>query len=338
MAIALKLKGWVESGGRVLQREELEAMISTDPRQILACGGEFFMQWDGCQARDHLGIVPGTCPPGSLVCRGHRLGQIVPQLAAMDLGPAIKEAVRLRTAGAVVAMSGGVDSALVACLARRQCVAVGLSGSHDLGRAAEVAELLGLALERVEIDPLEIEGALRSVLEVIPEVNPVDASIATTLYFVARWAGENGHQRVLAGQGADELFGGYARYLESANLEQDLERDFQRLAVQLERDQSVASIHGTCFSLPYMDLRVVRAARSIPARDKVKGGVRKAVLREVAEQFMPLEVAGYQKKAMQYGSGVWREIQRLARRRGHGNSVQNYLDSLTGGQRDRQRD
>ncbi|NYT01575.1 MAG: asparagine synthetase B [Methanosarcinales archaeon] len=328
MAMALKIRGFVESEGRILERDELEAMLFADPRQILDCGGEFFLQWDGCMARDHLGIVPGDCPPGSLIGRGRTLGQIVPPASAMDLGEAIQEAVRLRATEGVVAMSGGVDSALVACLARRPCVAVGLGGSHDLRRAAEVAGLLGLSLERVEIDAKEIEGALARVLPAIPEANPVDASIATTLYFVARFAGENGYRRVLAGQGADELFAGYARYLESETLEEDLERDFQRLAVQLQRDQAVASLHATCFSLPYLDLRVVNAARSIPAREKVKGQVRKAPLREVACRFMPREVACYQKKAMQYGSGVWREIQRLARRRGHASSVQSYLDSL----------
>ncbi|MDD3407553.1 MAG: asparagine synthase, partial [Methanomicrobium sp.] len=36
----------------------------------------------------------------------------------------------------------------------------------------------------------------------------------------------------------------------------------------------------------------------------------------------------YGKKAMQYGSGVMKEIQKLARDNGYKNSVQRYIDHL----------
>ena len=91
-----------------------------------------------------------------------------------------------------MAFSGGVDSALVARLAGRECVAVGLPGSHDLERARLAAHELDLILHEVQIEPAEIEEALASVLPVIPDKDPVNASIAATLYFVCRWAGENG--------------------------------------------------------------------------------------------------------------------------------------------------
>jgi len=54
-------------------------------------------------------------------------------------------------------------------------------------------------------------------------------------------------------------------------------------------------------------------------------GMRKKPLRVVAERFMPSEIAQCEKKAMQYGSGVMKEIQRLAGRRGYKKSVQDYL-------------
>ncbi len=153
----------------------------------------------------------------------------------------------------------------------------------------------------------------------------MNASIATTLNYVAEWAALRGQRRILAGQGADELFGGYSRYLQTETLAQDLEKDFLGLSMQLARDQAVASLHGTYFSLPYMDVRVVAAALSIPAGEKVCQGVRKKPLRDVAESFMPSAIARYEKKAMQYGSGVMKEIQRLANRKGYRKSVQDYL-------------
>jgi asparagine synthase (glutamine-hydrolysing) len=48
----------------------------------------------------------------------------------------------------------------------------------------------------------------------------------------------------------------------------------------------------------------------------------------VAERFIPAEFAWYEKKAMQYGSGIWKELQRLARKKGYKMSVQDYIDQI----------
>lgn len=243
-----------------------------------------------------------------------------------ELDEAIVMAVAERSDEGVVALSGGVDSALVAQLAGRQCVVVGVSGSHDLLRARLVAGELGMTLHEELIDQDDIEEALLRVLEVIPEKDPVNASIATTLYFVSRWAGRNGEERILAGQGADELFGGYSRYLHTDTLARDMEEDFRKLPRQIARDQAVAGLFGAYFSLPYLDPRVVDAAQAIPAEMRVMDGVRKRPLREVAARHMPEEIAKYEKKAMQYGSGVMKEIERLAARKGFKKRLKDYLD------------
>ena len=318
-------RGWMELAGERLKDSEIEVMLCRNPEMISRLGGEFVLEWNGCKARDHFGIMPGDCPPGSVVCGDEVIGKVDPQNPIMSLGEAIEIAVRLRSDEGAVAMSGGVDSALVARLAGRVCVVVGIEGSHDLLHAKYVADELGLSLDRVLIDPSSIEDRLRQALLVIPKIDPVNASIATTLSYVAEWAGMHGHRRILAGQGADELFGGYARYLQTETLAQDMEEDFLGLSLQLDRDQSVAALHGTYFSLPYMDVRVVVVALSIPPEQKVCDEVRKRPLREVAERFMPSAIARHEKKAMQYGSGVMKEIQRLANQRGYRKSVQDYL-------------
>ncbi|OPX74648.1 MAG: asparagine synthetase B [Methanosaeta sp. PtaB.Bin018] len=323
-----RVKGWVELDAIRLTQRQVEAVLSGDLSRASRFGGEFLIEWNGCLARDHFGIMAGDCPPGTVLCNGKVVEKVDPAYPVMDLGKAIEIAVGLRSDEGVVALSGGVDSALVAKLARLECVVVGASGSHDISRAKQVARELCLPLEQVLIDSGMIEDSMRNVLPVIPKIDPVNVSIATTLYFVAEWAEAHGHQRILAGQGADELFGGYARYLQTENLAEDLERDFQGLALQLARDQAVAALHGAYFSLPYMDVRVVRAARSIPPEMKVYDNIRKRPLRDVAEKYLPASVARYEKKAMQYGSGMMKEIQRLAKRRGYGKSVQSYVEKI----------
>jgi asparagine synthase (glutamine-hydrolysing) len=325
----LKLSGWVELDGQRLSAREIEEIVNDRPEEILKFGGEFFLAGSGCRARDHFGIMPGNCPKGTLICDGEIKGKIIPTAPELPLEEAIMSAVRLRSDEGVTALSGGVDSTLVAHLARRECVAVGLSDSHDLRQARHAADTLNLSCTYVTITPKEIASALPVVIGAIPKKDPVNVSIALTLYFVVRWAGEHGYQRIITGQGADELFGGYSRYLETPNLAADLERDFLGLEEQADRDQAVAALHGTYLSMPYLDVRVVRAARAIPAQEKVQGGHRKIPLRKVAENHIPPEFAGYEKKAMQYGSGVWKVLQKLARKNGYKTSIQDYIDQIS---------
>jgi len=324
----LKLTGWVELDGERLTDRRIGTLLRENPKEILRCGGEFFFAGQGCRGRDHFGILQGNCPKGTLICNDRVIGTIEPAVPDLPLGEAIERAVSLRSDEGITALSGGVDSTLVAALARRECMVVGLEGSHDLARARRVGDALGLNCAAVVIRPAGIAEALPVVIGAIPARDPVNTGIALTQYFIAQFAGQQGYKRILTGQGADELFGGYSRYLSSGNLAADLDRDFAGLEQQAARDQAIAALHGTYLSMPYLDMRVVRAARAIPVEEKVAGGHRKVPLRKVAEQYIPPEFAWYEKKAMQYGSGVWKELQKLARKNGYKTSVQDYIDQL----------
>jgi asparagine synthase (glutamine-hydrolysing) len=325
----MRLRGWTELGGRRLGRDELAGLVRSGDPRVGRLGGEFCLALGDWRARDALGIVPGDCAPGTLERNGEPVLRIEPEVPDLPLADAIERAVALRADEGVMALSGGVDSTLVAALAGRPCVAVGLAGSHDLDRARRAADLLGLDLAEVEIPPRRVEEALSAVIPVIPDpTNPVEASIAATLFFVAEWAGAHGYERILAGQGADELFGGYARYLEGGATAGMLARDFASLPAQGVRDQGVAGLFGCTFSLPYLDCAVVSAARALSPASLVAGGLGKQPLRTVAAARIPAEIAEYPKKAMQYGSGIWREVRRLSRHNGYKNSVQGYLITL----------
>jgi asparagine synthase (glutamine-hydrolysing) len=67
----------------------------------------------------------------------------------------------------------------------------------------------------------------------------------------------------------------------------------------------------------------------IPASEKVQGKLRKVPLRKLAERHIGPELAWYEKKAMQYGSGVSKELCSLARKNGYKTSVQDYIDQIS---------
>jgi asparagine synthase (glutamine-hydrolysing) len=324
----MDLDGWVETGGRRLSASAIEEILVRDPAEVSRFGGEFLLSWNGCTARDHFGIIPGDAEPGTVVCGGKIVNRIQPEIPEMDLGSAIRESVRFRGDEGVCALSGGVDSSLIAGLAGLPCIAVGTAGSHDLAQARKASRMIGLECSCIEIDDDDIREGLQAVLAVLPRPTPVETAIGIAQYLVTRAAAELGYRRVLSGQGADELFGGYARYLASADPGADLERDFASLFRQVARDQAVAARNKTRFSFPYLDMRVVRAARSIPVEEKLKDGIRKRPLREVAALYIPPEIAWYEKKAFQYGSGVWKTLQRFARHNGYKKSVQGYLNQV----------
>ena len=230
----------------------------------------------------------------------------------------------------MVAFSGGPDSALIAVLSRLPCITTGVEGSHDLLWAKEAARQMGANTTIVVISEEEITQVLPDVIRAIPNPTSLNVEIATTLWFVAREASSRGFTHLLVGQGADELFGGYARYRSCPDPGPMMAHDLAAIGSQLARDKAIASRFDLHLSCPYLDHGVVRAAMAIPLQERLSAGIGKLPLREVASRYMGPDIAWHPKKAMQYGSGISRVIRRCARENGYKTSVQGYLDYLGG--------
>jgi len=168
----------------------------------------------------------------------------------------------------------------------------------------------------------------------------MDLSIAIPLSLVAERAREDGHDRLAVGQGADELFGGYAKVAEAPGdprVEADTVRGARDEVVgslpgQLERDLRTVRATGVEPVAPLLSDGVVAAALALPGSALVEGDRRKAAFREAVAGWVPDAVAEREKTAMQYGSLVARELDRLARRAGYkrrmDDHVRKYVESL----------
>ena len=221
--------------------------------------------------------------------------------------------------GLAVAFSGGVDSAVVASAFDCPLYVAGFPDSHDVEAARTAADLMNRDLHVVELTHEDIERAVPEVARAIGRTNAMDVQIALPLYLTAERARTDGYDRLAVGQGADELFGGYEKVaradhrVEAETVRGAARETIRTLSEQLPRDVLTLRAAGVTPVAPLLDDRVVREALRLPGSMLVSDGVRKWAFRQAARSFVPDEIATRDKKAVQYGSLVARELDRLAR-------------------------
>ncbi|MFQ5758860.1 MAG: asparagine synthase-related protein, partial [Candidatus Bathyarchaeia archaeon] len=252
--------------------------------------------------------------------------------AAKHLQTLLLESVKKRLSGikkAAVAFSGGLDSSLVAMLAKTcgievQLITVGLKDQPELHHAKDAAKALELPQHIQTYTQDDVEQALPRVLWLIEEADVMKAGVAIPFSWTAEIASKLGLHILLAGQGADELFGGYQRYLKEYATGGEAVRDSMYHDVitchekNFQRDNQASTFHKVELRLPFADRNVVNFSLGLPIHLKIKtpeDRLRKRVLRRTAQNLgMPQFIVNRTKKAVQYATGVNKALRRLARR------------------------
>lgn len=235
------------------------------------------------------------------------IGEVASELASLLRDSVRKACGASRTIG--VLFSGGIDSSVVARLASEKSEVLlycaGTDGSADVEFAAKAAALLNLRVRTAIFSHDDVREAVGGLAGKIGTNNKMQLGIALPFFFSTRLALEDGLGFVLSGNGADELFGGYSRYLNVPleRLNETLKLDVLALGGRdVKRDRAASAVE---VRYPYLDPEVVSFSFSIPAELKIAGGERKAVLREVGKKLgLPAEITERKKKACQYGSGA----------------------------------
>jgi len=243
-----------------------------------------------------------------------------------------------------IAFSGGLDSSVIARLAQRcgisvNLISVGLEGQPELVHAKQAAKTLCLPVIAQTLKVTDIELALSKALWLIEEPSVMKVGVAIPLFWTAKVASKLGYAVLLAGQGADELFGGYHRYLTlyaKYGIEKVAEAIYSDTITSYERnfqrDEPVSAFNKVSLRLPFVDTGVVQFALSLPIDLKVESEsdcLRKRVLRQVAKNLgISADIADKPKKAIQFATGVDRALNDLAK--GKGLTPREYVEEIFG--------
>ncbi len=247
-----------------------------------------------------------------------------------DILEILQASVRSRVNGRkriAVSFSGGVDSSLIAVMASKfakvLAVSVSVEGSHDASVAKHSARELGLDWMEVSINEEEIRSRMETVQNIAEVSSSIDISIAMGLMLCAQKAKKEGCDAILVGQLADEIFGGYRRYLKqycsegTEGVQRAMKHDVLNAhSTNFDRDEK-ATCRFVDLYLPYANADLARIGLSISPDLKFdcKKGNRKIVLRQAAKKFgIPSSIAERPKKALQYSSGIHRIVKKHAER------------------------
>lgn len=216
-----------------------------------------------------------------------------------------------------VLLSGGLDSSLIAALAhnynKRQTplksFCVGAEGSSDVLNARIVADAIGTDHYEYIYSEQELLEAVSDVIYHLESYEPSLVRSAIPNYFVSKLAAK--HVKViLSGEGADELFAGYA-YMKKFQNTELMNKEIIRILntlhnVNLQRADRMSMAHSLELRVPFLDLDVVENALEIPSALKIhkKDRMEKWILRKAFDGTIPDEVLWRKKAEFSEGSGA----------------------------------
>ncbi|MGH2476819.1 MAG: asparagine synthase B [Candidatus Limnocylindrales bacterium] len=214
-------------------------------------------------------------------------------------------------------LSGGLDSSVIAAIARQHVdelhtFSVGIAGSSDIEAARRMAAHIGSIHHEYVMTPAEVIAKLPEIINALESFDQDLVRSAIPTYFCSRLAAEY-VKVILTGEGADELFAGYAYHRtvsDPAILHQELRRSVTTLHnINLQRADRLTMLHSIEGRVPFLDTDFIALALTVPTELKLRTMpdgrvVEKWVLRAAFEDLLPADIVWRTKEQFDEGTGT----------------------------------
>ena len=212
-----------------------------------------------------------------------------------------------------VVLSGGLDSSLTLLHVKEMhpdCIAftVGTPDSEDVEYARRLTKDLGVPHEVVDLSPGDLHlSDVRTAIEMgeLTEYGDVINAVVSVPLF--RRVHECGVKVVLAGDGSDELFGGYDMYHAvdaEAGRRLFLHKIRNLSRTELQRVDRTSMGQGVEVRVPFLDVNMLDLAMRIPIDLKMRDGQEKWVVRQAFADVLPEYIRMRPKNPMSHSSGL----------------------------------
>jgi len=225
-----------------------------------------------------------------------------------------------------VFLSGGLDSSIIAAIVRGHVdtlhtFSVGIEQSRDLEAARVVARHLDTVHHEYVFTADEAREELPQIIYHLESFDQDLVRSAIPCFFASRMAADH-VAVVLTGEGADELFAGYAyqQDIQDPNaLHQELRRSVAGLhSIGLQRGDRLTMACSLEARVPFLDIEMIEFALTIPTELKLyrqddRRRIEKWILRRAYEDFLPEEIVWRTKEQFDEGSGTTDLIAQICR-------------------------
>ncbi|MGQ0605561.1 MAG: asparagine synthase-related protein [Candidatus Nitrosotenuis sp.] len=211
-----------------------------------------------------------------------------------------------------LALSGGLDSTILAYFLRERkpnCIVI-ISKDHtanDLTYCQMAAQQFDLPLSIKTYDTSQIIEAIQETIKILKNFNDIEIRNNVVPYLAISEVKKEGFDKIITGDGADELFAGYNFLINKTTSE--LELDLRRIAKIMHfPSQKIGNSMGVKVESPFCHHTVMEFAKNLPSQYMI--GIRegkkfgKFVLRQAFDGMIPSQIAWRQKSPMQEGAGT----------------------------------
>ncbi len=210
-----------------------------------------------------------------------------------------------------IALSGGLDSTILTHFLTDKVRGVTIIASDfvatDLTYCQLVSKKFGISLSINHTSTEKILDALQETIKILGNFNDVEIRNNVVMYLAIKWAKEQGLSELISGDGADELFAGYAFLVNKP--QNELKIELERISnIMHFPAQEIGKSMNVSLESPFLNDEIIKFAKEMPIELKVNNENKKRwgkwILRKTFEEFIPSEIVWRPKSPMQDGAGT----------------------------------